>query len=163
MQSNGIGFDRESTLALLPFSNQSPPDDDRGAASEVESVENFSSDTFANDTTFHLRLRHETPRALAENDEPYQGIPIFTDDFTTNEKGWWKRQMLVDRSLRSMAALTSIFALIMVVTCASHFRDFVSRTNKNSTSVGGRLHSCGNIERQDVVSYSMRRFAAATN
>ena len=163
MQSNWIDFDRESTLTLRPFSNRSPPHDDRGAASEVESIKSFSSDTFADDTAFHPRLRHETPGALAEHDEPYQGIPSSTNEITSNGKGWWKEQMLVERSLRSMAALTSIFALIMVVTCARYFGDFVSRKNKKSTSVGVKLQGCENIERTDVVSYAMRPFAAATN
>ncbi|MCJ1429003.1 hypothetical protein MMC29_006916, partial [Sticta canariensis] len=160
MQSNWIDFDRESTLTLLPSSNRLPPDDDREAASEVDYVENFSSDTLADDTAFHPRLRHETPEALAEHDEPYQDIPISTNEFTANGKGWWKEQMLVDRSLRSMAALTSIFALIMVVTCASYFRYFVSRTNKNSTSVGGKLHSCENVERRDVAIHFLINIAA---
>lgn len=147
-----MDFDRESTFTLLPISSHLPPDD-RGAPSEVENLETFSHDTSANDTGFHLRHRHETPGALVEHEKPSQGVPSPTVEFATNEKGWWKKQMLEDRSLRSMAALTGTFALIMVVTCLSYYRNFVSRTNKQSTSIGGRLQSCENIDRADVVSY----------
>ncbi|KAI4187151.1 MAG: hypothetical protein LQ346_005544 [Caloplaca aetnensis] len=51
--------------------------------------------------------------------------------------GWWKHQMLADRSFRTMAALTTLFAFIMVIICLVHSRDFANRANKSSTSVGG--------------------------
>ncbi|KAI4137651.1 MAG: hypothetical protein L6R39_007170 [Caloplaca ligustica] len=52
--------------------------------------------------------------------------------------GWWKHQMLSDRSFRTMAALTTLFAFIMSIICLVHFPELARRANKNSTSVGGK-------------------------
>ena len=71
--------------------------------------------------------------------------------------------MLVDRSLRTMAALTATFALIMVITCLAYLGDFVHRKNRYSTSVGRNNQSCKNVERTDAVSYSMGTLATSTN
>ena len=66
--------------------------------------------------------------------------------------GWWWHQMLVDRSLRSMAALTSVFALMMVILSCAYLPAFVSRPNKNSTSVGGKSgENCKTMEGSNVV------------
>ena len=54
--------------------------------------------------------------------------------------GWWKHQMLADRSFRTMAALTTIFAFIMVIICLVHFPELAHRANKHSTSVGGKAY-----------------------
>ena len=50
--------------------------------------------------------------------------------FATGEGGWWNRQMLVDRSLRFMAALTTIFAIIMIALRCTYMSDFVNRSNR---------------------------------
>ncbi|KAL8831416.1 MAG: hypothetical protein Q9170_005297 [Blastenia crenularia] len=52
--------------------------------------------------------------------------------------GWWKHQMLADRSFRTMAALTSLFAFIMIIICLINFPELAHRANKHSTSVGGK-------------------------
>ena len=66
--------------------------------------------------------------------------------------GWWWHEMLVDRSLRSMAALTSVFALMMVILCCVYLPAFASRPNKNSTSVGGQSgESCKTMEGKNTV------------
>ena len=60
--------------------------------------------------------------------------------------------MLVDRSFRFMAALMTVFALIMISICAAYFSDFINRANKNSTSVGGKTgESCKTMEGRNVV------------
>ena len=47
-------------------------------------------------------------------------------------EGLWKRQMLVDRSLRGMALLTTIFALTMVILCTASS----AQESKSLTSSG---------------------------
>lgn len=69
--------------------------------------------------------------------------------------------MLVDRSLRSMAALTGTFALIMLMTCLAYLPHLVGRTNNHSTSIGGSLQSCESVKRKDVVSPSTRPLGRA--
>ena len=69
-----------------------------------------------------------------------------------DDGGWWWHQMLVDRSLRSMAALTTIFALMMVILCIVYFGNFVHRVNANSTSVGEISgESCSTMESSNIV------------
>ncbi|MCJ1269420.1 hypothetical protein MMC22_009312 [Lobaria immixta] len=162
-----IDFDRESTLALLPLTNRSPPDDNRGASSEVDypgnvSPGNISSNTLPNDT-FHLRHRHETLGALANHGEPYPGLLSLSGEFATGGKGWWKQQMLVDRSLRSMAALTGTFALIVLIICLAYLPHLVGRKNKHSSSIGGSLQNCESVQRKGVVSPSKRSLGRAIN
>ena len=61
--------------------------------------------------------------------------------------------MLLDRSLRSMALLMTLFAISMVITCASYLPDFFHRGNLRSTSVGGsKGQSCDKMESVNVVS-----------
>lgn len=77
---------------------------------------------------------------------------IFREEFAVGRRGWWKRQMLVDRSLRLMAALTTIFAVILVLICAVYFRRFLQRRNRHSTSVGAETgERCDILETQTTV------------
>ncbi len=71
---------------------------------------------------------------------------------TTRPSGWWHQQMLFDRTLRSMAALMTLYAVIMIVICASYFQDFLHRGNPYSTSVG-RNHgkSCKSLQSTEIV------------
>ncbi|KAB2572431.1 hypothetical protein DBV05_g8912 [Lasiodiplodia theobromae] len=51
--------------------------------------------------------------------------------------GLWSELMLVDRTLRGMAALTSTFAVVMIVICVVYAKDFTKHMESlpNSTSV----------------------------
>ena len=72
--------------------------------------------------------------------------------FASGRSGWWKEQMLVDRSLRSMAGLTSLFALIMVIICIKYLPELLGRHNETSTSVGSNSGvSCERLEGTNVV------------
>lgn len=48
--------------------------------------------------------------------------------------------MLADRSFRTMAAMTTVFSLIMVIICLVNLPDLSRRANKSSTSVGGKAY-----------------------
>jgi hypothetical protein len=60
-------------------------------------------------------------------------------------RGVWKDQLLVDRSLRTMAALTTIFAIAMVIAISTHMKAFLTRTNKFSSSVGWETKDCKQV------------------
>ena len=82
-------------------------------------------------------------------------------NFAYGGRGWWKHQMLADRSFRTMAALTSVFAFILLVICFTHLTEFAHRANKNSTSVGGKANStCGSMEGKNVVLHLVINIAA---
>ncbi|KAL8935344.1 MAG: hypothetical protein Q9216_005474 [Gyalolechia sp. 2 TL-2023] len=75
--------------------------------------------------------------------------------------GWWKHQMLADRSFRTMAALTTVFAFIMIIICLVYFPDLVKRANKHSTSVGGKAdQTCSSMEGKNVFIHLLINVAA---
>ncbi|PQE29641.1 Peptidase C78 ubiquitin fold modifier-specific peptidase 1 2 protein [Rutstroemia sp. NJR-2017a BBW] len=59
----------------------------------------------------------------------------FDGNFAHGKDGWWKKQMLVDRSLRTMAGLTFLSAMIMFIIIIVYLPAFSHRLNKSSTSV----------------------------
>lgn len=80
----------------------------------------------------------------------------FEGELAVTKGGWWHRQMLVDRSLRSMAALMTFLALVMVFLCANNFPAFLRNTNPSSTSVGGSEgESCETVERKNIVRHCL--------
>jgi hypothetical protein len=61
---------------------------------------------------------------------------------TRIKRGVWKDQLLIDRSLRGMAALTALFALGTFIIIAVYIQPFANRSNKNSSSIGGETRIC---------------------
>jgi hypothetical protein len=64
---------------------------------------------------------------------------------TRIKRGVWKDQLLIDRSLRGMAALTALFAFGVFIIIAVHIQPFAHRSNKNSSSIGGETRSCKDV------------------
>jgi hypothetical protein len=60
-------------------------------------------------------------------------------------KGIWKDQLLVDRSLRTMAGLMTLFAIGMIILIALYAKRFRDRPNANTTSVGGDARPCKDV------------------
>lgn len=78
----------------------------------------------------------------------------FDGDFAQGKPGWWNKQMLVDRSLRTMAGFTSVCAIVMFIIVMAYVPAFSRRTNKSSTSVGGSSgESCDIAEARNTVSF----------
>ncbi len=78
----------------------------------------------------------------------------FDGNFAHGKPGWWRKQMLSDRSLRSMAVFTALCAIIIFIIVFSYLKDFITRLNKNSTSVGGKDgESCETAETRNLVSW----------
>lgn len=74
--------------------------------------------------------------------------------FATGKPGWWDKQMLVDRSLRSMSLFTAACALTMFIILCVYLPDFAHRLNPHSTSVGVNVgESCGTMEARNVVAH----------
>lgn len=79
-------------------------------------------------------------------------MSTFDGNFAHGKPGWWIKQMLVDRSLRSMAAFITICAVIMWIIVFSYLGPFTTRLNRNSTSVGRKEgESCGEAETRNLV------------
>lgn len=95
------------------------------------------------------RLFHKPALLKARTQSTFDG------DFAHGRPGWWHKQMLVDRSLRSMAAFTAVSAVIMLIILISYLPAFANRVNHNSTSVGGKAGtSCSTSESRNVVRFS---------
>jgi hypothetical protein len=76
----------------------------------------------------------------------------FDGNFAHGKDGWWKKQMLVDRSLRTMAGLTFLSAMVMLIIIIAYLPAFSHRLNKSSTSVGGKDgESCQSMEARNIV------------
>ena len=76
---------------------------------------------------------------------------------TSTPPGWWQDQMLFDRSIRSMAALTALYAFIMSIVCAVKLKPLINRTNVGSTSVSmGDQKVCGDLKGAEIVSVDFR-------
>ena len=85
----------------------------------------------------------------------------FDGNFAHGRPGLWSKQMLVDRSLRSMAAFTTICAVIMWIIVFSYLDPFAHRVNRNSTSVGRKNgESCGEAEVRNVANHLFINIAA---
>lgn len=107
------------------------------------------------------RLRHGFKSNVQENiGQLWRRVPLlrkgptstFDGQFANGSPGWWHKQMLVDRSLRSMAGFTAVCATAMLIIVFSYLSAFVRRLNLHSTSVGGRAgESCATMEKQNVV------------
>lgn len=82
----------------------------------------------------------------------------FDGQFAHGKDGWWKQQMLVDRSLRTMAGLTFLSAMIMLIIIVAYLPQFTKRLNKSSTSVGGKDgESCHSMESRNIVRGLVRK------
>jgi len=75
----------------------------------------------------------------------------FRRTFCTWEAGMVAQAYLMDRSLRSMASSTAIFAVAMFIILFSYLPDFWKRLNPLPTSMGCKAgESCSIMERQNV-------------
>ncbi|TVY43133.1 hypothetical protein LSUB1_G001320 [Lachnellula subtilissima] len=85
----------------------------------------------------------------------------FDGNFAHGKPGLWYKQMLADRSLRSMAAFTAVCAVIMLIITLSYIGDFANRLNLKTTSVGGKDgESCGSMEQKNVAVHLFINIAA---
>jgi hypothetical protein len=66
-------------------------------------------------------------------------------------RGIWRDQLLSDRSFRGMAVLMTIFAIGMITVVCSYAKEFGSRSNRNTTSVGGATQSCKSVTHTNTV------------
>ena len=76
---------------------------------------------------------------------PVRRHPAAEVEPTRIGRGLWKDQLLVDRSLRGMAALTGLFAIAMLILICAYSKLFSNRSNKNTTSVGGQTKNCKTV------------------
>jgi hypothetical protein len=107
---------------------------------------------------FNIRKLYRKPDRIFE-----RVSSTFSGHFAHGKSGWWKKQMLVDRGLRSMAAFVLVCAVIMFIIIFSYLKDFVHRINKRTTSVGGKtVESCTVLEGRSLVrtcSYVHHRYS----
>ncbi|KAI9816742.1 MAG: hypothetical protein M1827_001387 [Pycnora praestabilis] len=158
--NTSIGDDRSTRTLLRPLSMASSTHDKKGPYEAVDpSGDDLES---AQQDGYNLPyLRRNLSQASSQPTARSKATStIFEGQFAIDNGGWWNRQMLVDRSLRAMAALMSVFALIMVIIVIVYFKDFITRENKHSTSVGGKEGSCKTMEGKNVAVHLFINIAA---
>lgn len=81
------------------------------------------------------------------------------NEATRPEPGLWKRQMLVDRTLRGIAALTSALALAVTISCTILIPKFIHniRLAPESSSINFSAGACPSMKHQSEVSNSSTR------
>ncbi|CAI6339628.1 unnamed protein product [Periconia digitata] len=65
-------------------------------------------------------------------------------------RGIWKDQLLVDRSLRTMALTMCLFAFAIVILLIVNAKPYSERLNKSTSSVGGVTQSCKAVKNENA-------------
>lgn len=124
-----------SDTAHLTATSYDPYRGSNRASSDTK-TRSVSSISFASDSTLKARGKAFFERArstfrISRNVSPNER------ENTRPGSGLWTELMLVDRSLRGMAGLTTIFAVVMVIICICYAKRFSQHieTMPNSTSV----------------------------
>lgn len=146
--NNLLGDDNFSRWLLRPWSLVSHDDGDLPTSARISALD----ETWSTSEETYPRRRRKSLGAWARYSSSARENMDSEGQFAVNKGGWWDRQMLVDRSLRSMAALTAVFATAMIIVCCTYMSDFVHRSNPYSTSVGSKKpRSCRSTENANVV------------
>lgn len=106
-------------------------------------------------------LGHEdaSERHLAEGIESLAntlgsfGTLVEKNEATRPRSGLWKRQMLVDRSLRGMTGLMTAYAVVLTVSCVSLLPAFIRNMsiNPNSSSINISHGQCSTMAHKSEV------------
>jgi hypothetical protein len=122
---------------------------DQGGAdrSSLKSFETYESATSGKSTSKLKNLgarirRRPLPRYLKGSIRRHAAADI---EPARVGRGMWRDQLLSDRSFRGMAALMTLFAIGMITVVCSYAKEFGSRANRNTTSVGGATQSCKSV------------------
>lgn len=144
-------WSRRITRRPLPTYSQAM--DEKPPYLSVDSFDSFNSATSTTSSFEKLKKlgnrirRKPLPRYLRGSIRMHPAAEI---EPSRVGKGVWKDQLLIDRSIRGMAALMTLLALgmiILIALYADHFRD---RANSNTTSVGGDASSCKSVTRTNT-------------
>lgn len=122
--------------------------DDKSGFMSVNSFDTFGSSTSSGSRFEKLKSlgnrirRKPLPKYLRGS---IRGHPAAEIEPNRVGKGVWKDQLLIDRSLRGMAALMTLFAIGMIIVISLYAGQFRDRANTKTTSVGGEARSCNAV------------------
>lgn len=119
--------------------------DDKPGLISVNSFDTFESSSSSGSGFEKLKKlvrRKPLPRYLRGSIRVH---PVAEIEPTRVGKGVWQDQLLIDRSLRGMAALMTLLAVGMIIVIALYAEHFRGRVNTNTTSVGGATRSCKEV------------------
>ena len=148
-QNNVLDDDSFTETLLRPWSFVSD-EDGRSSTTRTSAMDKTMS--VSSETYVTPHWSRKSLGAWAQYSSTDREDPSPEEQYAVREGGWWNQQMLVDRSLRSMAALTAFFAIIMISLCCTYMSDFMNRSNLHSTSVGStNPKSCRSVENTNLV------------
>lgn len=166
----GNSFNPQWTLQQLSPTAPSPPAynsidrTDLGDRSSVKSFNTYGTSSSSSSTSIDKlksgwnRIRKKPlPRYLQGSIRRHPAADIHPNRIG---RGVWKDQFLVDRSLRSMALLTTVFAIAMIIVVATNLGSFLDRKNKSTSSVGGKPRDCATVTHQNTALLLLINIAA---
>lgn len=119
-------------------------------------MSNRSPQLFETEQTSASQVQDNEMRSLIERKGEAESHSLLGSETSMPEErkatrpghGWWSEQMLVDRSLCGMAALTSLFAFVIFIISISASPSFSNQLQKNpnSTSIAFQDGTCGSLE-----------------
>ncbi|KAF2731565.1 hypothetical protein EJ04DRAFT_442765, partial [Polyplosphaeria fusca] len=142
-------------LSTRPSQTTLTPDDQRDTTetTSLRSFETYDSSTSTATSIDKIkngwnRLRRKpVPRYMLGSIRRHPAAEI---EPTRIGRGVWKDQLLVDRSIRFMAVLTTLFAIAMFIVMAVNLPEFYRRTNKFTSSVGGESRNCKEVTHENT-------------
>ncbi|KAM3074282.1 hypothetical protein ACMFMF_006297 [Clarireedia jacksonii] len=150
-ESISIYEDGTSTRRLLQERTSFASSFGRGSTNDYQALKS-GTESVKGEARQRNRLGGNVKRIWSKGTAFTKGTPsTFDGHFAHGKDGWWKKQMLVDRSLRTMAGLTFLSAMIMLIIIIAYLPSFTRRLNKHSTSVGGKEgESCSSMESRNI-------------
>ncbi|KAF1998651.1 hypothetical protein P154DRAFT_411092, partial [Amniculicola lignicola CBS 123094] len=164
--SAGEGSSYELQSTTRPASSPSPPgyspvEQQKNVASSVKSVNTYASSVSRRSGGFEklkkIIRRKPLPESVLGSIRRHPAADIHPIRIG---RGVWKDQLLVDRSLRSMALFMTTLAIAMLIVIFTHAKTFRDRSNPFSTSVGGDPSSCKSVTRANTVLLLLINIAA---
>jgi hypothetical protein len=142
-------------ITRRPLPTYSMAMDEKPSYVSVDSFDSFNSATSSTSSFEKLKKlgnrirRKPLPRYLRGSIRVHPAAEIEPNRVG---KGIWKDQLLIDRSLRGMAALMTLLSIGMIILIAFYAEHFRNRVNTNTTSVGGDTSSCRSVTRANTAS-----------
>lgn len=146
-------LDSQLTLRPFSFSDYSPTEKndaiDRASLKSFDTLGSSSSgSSISKLKSLGARIRRKPlPRYLRGSIRQHAAAEI---EPVRVGRGVWRDQLLSDRSLRSMAALMTAFAIGMIIVVVAYAKHFAQRSNRNTSSVGGDTQSCKDVTRTNT-------------
>lgn len=124
-------------------------------ATSFISSDNVEMESFTGDSDQRRLLSKSSLSVPFMNAMPPDFLDRPSLDFAKSGTGLWKNQMLVDRSIRGMALLTSFFAIGMLIIVVIWIPAYARNQNAESTAVFAAEETCKSASTKNLVCFEI--------